>query len=91
MNIYRCYYKGVSGFASKVHRASWLFIPDPGQADYRAPQNLSLTDLVFKNRRQFEYELGHPDAEPFSILQFIRSLFFSSEPAHTTAGMLLLP
>lgn len=91
MNIYRCCYKGVSGFASKVHRTTWLFIPDPDQTDSRVRHNLSLTDLVFKNRHEFEYELGHPDAEPFSVRQFIRSRFFSSEPAHTTAGMLLLP
>jgi hypothetical protein len=91
MNIYRCCYKGISGFASKMHRSAWTFVPDLGEVDNRIRRNLQLSDLVFEYRHQYDYEMNQPDTERLSFRQLLRKLLFTAEPAHTTAGMLLLP
>ena len=91
MNIYRCYYKGISGFASKMHRSTWMFVPDLGEVDNKIRRNLLLSDLVFKYRHQYDYEMNLPYTERLSLRQLLRKLLFTSKPAHTTAGMLLLP
>jgi hypothetical protein len=91
MNVYRCWYKGIAGFASRAQRNAWMFVPDLGEVDNRVRRNLLLSDLVFKYRHQYDYELNHPDCGRVSLRQYLRKRLFRSGPAHTTAGMLLLP
>lgn len=91
MNIYSCWYQGASGFAGHQGKNLWLFVPDLGQLDGRIRRNIRLNDLIFKNRRDFQFELGLQSEGNFSLLHNIRTWLFPSERAHTTAGMLLLP
>lgn len=91
MNIYRCWYQGISGFAVRQGHNTWKFVPDPGQNDPRIQHQLQFSDLVFSNRREYEYELERQTQNRFSLLNLIRNFLFPFEPAATTAGELLLP
>jgi len=91
MNIYHCWYQGASGFAGKQGKNLWLFVPDLAQLDGRVKRNIRLNELIFKNRLDFQYELGLQTDGSFSLLRRIGAWLFPTEHAHTTAGMLLLP
>jgi len=91
MNIYHSWYQGASGFACKQGNNLWMFAPDPGQFDGRIQRNIRLNELIFKNRLDFQYELGLQSDGAFSFLRSIGAWLFPSGHAHTTAGMLLLP
>lgn len=90
MNIYRCWYHGTCGFAGKLDRENWLFVPDLGQADNLIHRRIGLSELVFRNRFEYEYELELQSGPRFPIVRFLMSFIFPTEQIHTTAGMLFL-
>lgn len=91
MNIYRCWYNGISGFAGRQDRDNWLFVPDLGQRDPGIHRRLHFSELVFSNRHEHEYELELQSHSRFSFSSLIRNLLFPLQLAATTAGELLLP
>jgi hypothetical protein len=91
MNIYNCWHQGISGFAAKLDAKRWLFVPDMGQPDCRIRRNIGLSELIFKNRSDYQFELGLQAESRFSLVRTIVMWLFSAEQANTTAGLLLLP
>ena len=77
MNIYNCWYQGISGFTCKLGTKHWMFVPNLGQINNHIFRNLSLFDLVFQNSIEYQYELEKELENNRSVLvRFITSLIF---------------
>ena len=57
MNVYPCWYLGLSGYCCRSHNLKWMFVPEMGQHNSRIHKSISLNDLVFNNAYAKEYEL----------------------------------
>lgn len=67
-----------------------MFVPELGQADGQIYKQLSVNDLLFKNRSEKQYEIGLDSSKyKFSLLRILRSLFFSTHKPVTVGGLLL--
>jgi len=91
MNVYQCWYLGLSGYCCRHHNSKWMFVPELGQGNSRIHKHLSLHDLVFENSFAKQYELKierQLQKIKSSPLHFLKSLFFSEKKPRTVGGML---
>ena len=91
MNVYRCWHDGTSGYAGRLDRKYWLFVPDLAQPDNHIYRNIQLSELTFKNRIEYDYEMEQLTLNRLSLMRLLESLLFSTEQPNTTAGLLLMP
>ena len=91
MNVYQCWYRGLSGYCCRSYNSKWMFIPELGQIDNRIHRKIALNDLVFDNiyakRHELEIEkkLNNFTLNPFHLL---KKLFFATQKPNTIGGML---
>lgn len=91
MNVYQCWYLGLSGYCCRSHNSRWMFVPELGQGNSRIHKHISLNELVFHNAFAKEYELKIEQGLQkirSNPLYFLKSLFFSTQKASTVGGML---
>lgn len=94
MNVYPCWYLGLSGYCCRSHNLKWMFVPEMGQHNNRIHKRISLNDLVFNNVYAKEYELKIEqglDKIRMNPFRFIRSLLFPARKSGNVIGMLLTP
>jgi len=92
MNIYSCWYRGTPGYGCKLGRQNWMFVPDLGQSDNHIYKNICLSELMFRNKLEYRYELDtEKTTGRYSLLHKVLSVFFPFEQPHTIGGLLFLP
>lgn len=91
MNVYSCWYRGLSGYCCRGHNSRWMFVPELGQTNNNIQKHISFHELVFDNSfaRQYELELERRlqklKINPFNFLKY---LLFPARKASTVGGML---
>ena len=58
MHVYQCHYRGMNGYCCRKHNASWMFVPELGEASPEVQKNVSLHELEFHNTFAKSYELA---------------------------------
>lgn len=89
MNVYNCYYQGVTGYGCRSHGGCWMFVPELGQPDNRIYKNIALDELKFRNlfEKQYEIELER-QLNSHRLLKILMSLVFPVYSSQTVGGLL---
>ncbi len=91
MNVYQCWYRGLSGYCCRGHNSRWMFVPELGQPNNRIHKHVSLHDLVFDNpfAKKFELRLEQSlEQKRTSLFFFLKDLFFPPRKPNTVGGLL---
>ena len=91
MNVYQCWYRGLSGYCCRNHNLKWMFVPEMGQYNNNVHKHISLNDLVFNNvfAKQYELKIEHRiEKQKSNPLYFLKWLFFPEKKPNTVAGLL---
>jgi len=92
MNVYACWHQGNLGYSCRIRGKQWMFVPDIMQPDKNIYNNISLSDLVFKNTYEMQYEVTREDKrERFSPLNILKSIFIQAYKPKTIGGLLFIP
>jgi hypothetical protein len=91
MNVYQCWYFGISGYCCRNYNSKWMFVPELGQINSRIHKHISIHDLVFNNDFAKQYELTieqRVEKIRSNPLHFIKALLFPEQKANTVGGTL---
>lgn len=91
MNVYQCWYRGLSGYCCRAHNSRWMFVPELGQINNRIHKHVSLHDLVFDNPFAKMHELTIErslEKTRGNLFYFLIELFFPAKRPSTVGGML---
>lgn len=88
MNVYRCWHRGILGYGCRRGRG-WMFVPELGQPDNRIYKHLALTELVFRNRHEWRFEMKKEDQRKGnSFSRLIRQFLAQRSRPHSVNGTL---
>jgi len=91
MNVYSCWYRGVTGYCCRNKNFKWLFVPELGQPNNIIRRNLELDDLIFRNPYEKQYEIEFElELSNRSLFSYGKKLLFRAYKPQTTGGFLFI-
>ncbi len=91
MNVYTCWHEGNLGYSCRTRGRQWMFVPEIMQPDSNIYNNLPLSDLVFKNTYEKQYEVNREvQREHFSLVNILKSKFKPAYKPKTIGGLLFI-
>ena len=91
MNVYQCWYRGLSGYCCRSYNSRWMFIPELGQANNRIHKHVSLHELVFENHFAKKFELNNEymlEKTRSNLFYFLKKMLFPAKRPNTVGGKL---
>ncbi len=73
MNVYTCWHEGNLGYSCRTRGRQWMFVPEIMQPDNNIYNHLLLSDLVFKNTYEKQYEVNREvEREHLSLVKILK-------------------